>query len=87
MRLWRKITEQEWENHQRVKHSSHSVKVYIHFTTVGLLYHITSIHVPNGLVRTDEFLRLSVGRLWRHKFVQQQVELQVHSNEMLANQT
>jgi hypothetical protein len=35
-------------------------------------------------VGTDDFLRLSVGRLWRHKFVQQQVELQIHGNEILA---
>jgi len=39
------------------------------------------------LFGTDVFLRLSVGRLWKHKFVQQQVELQIHSNEILANQT
>jgi len=61
--------------------------IYIHLTTVGFLYHITSIHVPNGFVRTDEFLRLSVGRLCRHKFVQKEVELQIQSNEILANQT
>ena len=67
-----------------MKHSTHSVTPYILFTTVGFLYHITSIHAPNGAVGTDEFLRLSVGRLWRHEFVQQQVELQIHSNEILA---
>ena len=83
----REITEQEWKNHLTVKHSTHYVRVYIYFTKIPFYFHITSIHVPNGLVRTDEFLRLSLRRLWRHKFVQQQVELQVHSNEMLANQT
>jgi len=54
------------------------------FYLSSISFHITSMHVPNGPVGTDEFLRLSVGRLWRHKFVQQQVELQIHSNDILA---
>jgi len=47
----------------RVKHSTHSVTVYILFTTVGSYLHINCIHVPNGTVGTDEFLRLSLGRM------------------------
>jgi len=78
MRFGREITEQEWKNHQTVKHSTHSITVYIPFTTIPFYFHITSIHVPNGPAGTDEFLRLSVGRLWRNKFVQQQVQLQIH---------
>jgi len=27
-------------------------------------FHINSVHVPNGPVGTDKFLRLSLGRLW-----------------------
>jgi hypothetical protein len=41
------------------------------------------MHVSNGPVGTDKFLRLSLGRLWRHKFLQQQVELQIYSKEIL----
>lgn len=36
--------------------------------------------LPNGPVGTDEFWSLSVGRLWRHKFLQQQVERRVCGN-------
>jgi len=52
----------------------------------SLYFHITSIHVPNGPVGTDEFLRLPVGRLWRHKFVQQQVELQIHKQRKFSKE-
>jgi len=72
------ITEQEWKNHQTFKHSTHSVTVYIHFTAVGFHFHTHSIHVPNSTAGTDEFLRLSLGRLLRHKFLQKQVKLQIH---------
>jgi len=36
------------------------------------------------LFGTDKFLRLSLGRLWRHNFLQKQVELQIHNSEILA---
>jgi hypothetical protein len=62
---------------QRAKLSAHSVTVYILFNTVVFYFHINCIHVPKGSVGTDEFLRLSLGRLGRHKFVQKQVELQI----------
>jgi len=38
-----------------VKHSTHSVTVYILFTTVLFHFHIYCIHVPNGPVGTDSF--------------------------------
>jgi hypothetical protein len=83
--LGREITEQEWKTHQTVKHSAHSVTVYILFTTVLFYLHINCIHVPNGPVGTDECLRLSLGRLGRHKFVQKQVELQTHKQLKFSN--
>ena len=53
------ITKQEWKNLQTVKHSTHYVTVYILFTTAGFHFHIKCIHLPNGPVGTDEFLRLT----------------------------
>jgi len=36
------------------------------------------------LFGTDEFLRLSLGRLGRHNFLQKEMELQIYSSEMLT---
>ena len=42
--VWRGITEQEWTNHQTVKHSTHSVTVSILYTVVGFHFYITLLH-------------------------------------------
>jgi len=76
------ITEEDWKNHQRVKNSTHSVTVYTLCTVVGFHSHINCI--LKGAVRTDQFLKLSVGHLWRHKSLQKQVELQIHKKLKLA---
>ena len=57
------ITVTDWEGNYRtgvakplaVKHSTHSVTVYILFTTVVFHFHINCIHVPNGPIGTDTF--------------------------------
>jgi hypothetical protein len=65
-----------------VKHSTHYVTVCVLFTTVGFYFHINCTKGPVG---TDEFLRLSLGRLWRNKFLQKQVELQIHKQNIFSN--
>jgi hypothetical protein len=59
--------------------------IYPFYYSWILCFHINSIHVPNGPVGTDEFWSLSVGRLWRHKFLQQQVELQIQKQRHFSN--
>jgi len=57
------ITVTDWEGKLQngngkppaVKHSTHSVTVYILFTTVPFHFHINCIHVPNDPVGTDSF--------------------------------
>ena len=79
IRFGRVITEHEWKNHQPVEYNKHSVRVYTLFTAVGFYFHINCINVRKGPFGKDEFLRLRVGRLWRHKFLQKQVELQIQN--------
>jgi hypothetical protein len=43
------------------------------------------IHVPEGPVGTDEYLRVSLGRLERNKFLHKQVELQIHKQWNFGN--
>ena len=56
-----KVTDWEGKSQNRngkppaVKHSTHSVTVYILFTIVVFHFHINCIHVPNGPVGTDSF--------------------------------
>jgi hypothetical protein len=62
------------------------IYIVIHTVTAALFHFpINSIHVPNGPVGTDQFLRLSLGQLGRHKSVQKQVELQIDKKWNFSN--
>jgi hypothetical protein len=50
-----------------------------------ILFPFNSIHIPNVSVGTDESLRLSLGRLWRKKFLQKQVELKIKEQGNFGN--
>jgi hypothetical protein len=69
----------------RRSNSTHCITVYALFTVVGFYFHTNFMHGRKGPVGTDEFLRLSLGRVGRHKFLQKQVELQIHKQWKFSN--